>query len=66
MVLAALLMDLVFTSAGLVPANRTGIRNQVVHSRIDHTFALNLLFAALAVGLVILDRRHPVRMDHRG
>ena len=62
MVLASLLMDLVFTWAGLVPANNTGLRAHVTDFSLNYTFWLNLLFGALALFFVILNHRHPMAM----
>ncbi len=63
MVLAGLLMDLLFTALGAVPAN-TGIRAQVTHFSLDYTAWLDLLFGGLAVGCFMLNHRHPMHMHH--
>ena len=60
MVLAGLLMDLAFSWAGLVPAHHTGIRVHVVHFGLNHTFWLDLVFGAVAVGLLVLNRARPM------
>ncbi len=66
MVLAGLLMELLFSGLGLVPAHAGSVRAAVTRFRLDHTFWLDLLFGALAVGLVLLNRRHPMSMHHGG
>ena len=66
MVLAGLLMDLVFSALGLVPAGSAGIRAQVTRFSLDHTFWLDLVFGALAAGLVVVSRRHPMAMHPHG
>ncbi len=62
MVLSGLIMDLVFTSLGLVPTPNHNIRIQMTHFSLNYTFWLNLLFGGLATWLVLQARRHP--MDH--
>ena len=64
MVLAGLLMDLAFSALGLVPANNPGIRAQVTHFSLNHTFWLDLMFGALAIGFVAVNRKHPMHMHH--
>ncbi len=65
MVLAGLLMDLVFSTADLVPAHATDIRTRVTHFSLDYTFWLNLVFGPVALGLYHLNRAHPMPMhDH--
>ncbi|HUZ62690.1 MAG TPA: permease [Acetobacteraceae bacterium] len=66
MVLAALVMDLAFTSLGLVPPPNPNIRAQIMHFSLNYTFWLNLAFGALALALVRLNRSHPMRMRHEG
>jgi uncharacterized membrane protein YraQ (UPF0718 family) len=64
MVVAALLMDVVFSALGLVPPPDRNIRAEIVHFGLNYTFWLNLLFGALAAYLALLARRHP--MHHHG
>ena len=64
MVLAGLLMDLAFSAFGAVPANHAGIRAQVTHFSLDHTFWLDLAFGALAIGFLVISRKHPMHMHH--
>ncbi len=64
MVLAGLLMDLLFTALGLVPAPNHNIRAEMTHFSLNYTFWLNLLFGALTVMLIVLARRHPMHHDH--
>ncbi len=66
MVGAAVIMDLAFRTLGWVPHSRPNIRADVTHFAVDHTFWLNLVFGALAVGLVVVARRAPARMSHCG
>jgi hypothetical protein len=62
MVLAGLIMDVAFTTAGLVPAPNPNIRAQLTTFSFNHTFWLNLAFGALAGYFVWLNRKYP--MDH--
>ncbi len=62
MVLSGLLMDLAFTTLGLVPAPDHNMRAEVTHFSLNYTFWLNLAFGALAAYLIVQARRHP--MDH--
>ncbi len=64
MVASALLMDVVFTALGLVPAANPDVRAQVTQFSFNYTFWLNLAFGALAVSLVVVNRRHPMAMHH--
>ena len=60
MVLAALLMDVIFSALGLVPSPDRNIRAEIVHFSLNYTFWLNLAFGALAVYLVVLAQRNPM------
>jgi uncharacterized membrane protein YraQ (UPF0718 family) len=62
MVLAALVMDGVFSALHLVPRPNPNLRADLETFGINATFWLNLAFGALAVWLFALARRHP--MDH--
>jgi uncharacterized membrane protein YraQ (UPF0718 family) len=62
MVAAAVVMDLTFTAAHLVPVPDPNVRARLTMFSFNYTFWLNLIFGALAVYLWILDARHP--MDH--
>ena len=64
MVASALLMDVVFTELGLVPAANPDVRAQVTQFSFNYTFWLNLAFGALAVGLTVVNWRHPMEMHH--
>lgn len=64
MVLAALVMDLVFSAAGLVPQANPNIRVEVTQFSLNYTFWLNLAFAALAIYLLAMSRKHPMEMHH--
>ena len=69
MVLSGLLMDLAFTTLGLVPAPDHDIRAEVTHFSLNYTFWLNLAFGALATYLIVQARRHPMdhsHMEHAG
>ena len=65
MVVAALVVNLFFTGAGLVPSPAAGHRVAVAHFGLDHTCWLNLAFGALAVWLFVLHRRHPMMHAHQ-
>lgn len=65
MVVAALVMDGVFSALGLVPGARPDIRAEVMHFSINYTFWLNLIFGVLAVYLFVIARRQPIKQgDH--
>lgn len=63
MVATAIVMELAFRAAHLVPAHRD-VRTVVTHFSLDYTFWLNLLFGALAIWLFAMAKRHP--MEHMG
>ena len=56
MVITGIVMDLIFTSLGLVPHHRSDMRVAVTHFAINYTFWLNLVFAAIAVYSVWLSK----------
>jgi uncharacterized membrane protein YraQ (UPF0718 family) len=62
MVLAALIMDVGFTTAGLVPEPNPNIRAEITTFSFNYTFWLNLAFGALAAYFICLNWKHP--MDH--
>ena len=69
MVLAALAMELVFRAGHLIPARTLVAQAAMVDFSLDYTFWLNLVFGAVAVGLVIRARRakaagHAVPVKH--
>jgi hypothetical protein len=57
-------MDLGFSAAGLVPQPNPSIRAEVTQFSLDYTFWLNLAFAALAIYLLAMSRKHPMEMHH--
>ena len=59
MVGAAILVDLVFSATGAIPARGTDIRATLTTFAIDYTFWLNLAFGALAIWLWRTSRTHP-------
>ncbi len=59
MILAALIMDYVFTALGLVPSPGIDIRVEGMPFSFNYTFWLNLIFGALALYLFIVARRNP-------
>lgn len=65
MVSAALVMDLLFKGLGLVPPHSEDVQAAVTHFSLNYTFWLNIAFGAIAIGLVLINRRHPMRMHHR-
>jgi uncharacterized membrane protein YraQ (UPF0718 family) len=65
MVAAALVMDILFTAAGLVPQPNPNIRADIVNFSLNYTFWLNLIFGALALYFFWLNRRHPMQGHHR-
>ncbi|WP_420242514.1 permease [Roseiterribacter gracilis] len=60
MVLAAIVVDVGFSAAGLVPVARPHAMGEMADFAIDYTFWLNLAFGALAAYLFWLARRNPV------
>jgi uncharacterized protein len=64
MVLAGIVMDLAFTALGLVPAHQEDVRAHITHVALNYTFWLNLVFGALAISMVWLNRRHPMNHHH--
>ena len=65
MVLAALLIDGLFSALHLVPRPNPHLRADLETFGINATFWLNLAFGALAVWLFALARRHPMDHDHK-
>ncbi|GAB0113263.1 permease [Acidisoma sp. C75] len=66
MVLAALIMELVFGAFGWIPPQPApGGAARMVHFAFNYTFWLNLVFGLIALGLVLLKRRNPIRMPAR-
>ncbi len=63
-VLAAMVMDGVFSALHLVPAPNPHARRDLTAFSLNYTFWLNLAFAALALWLWRVDARHP--MEHGG
>lgn len=61
MAVAALVVDVGFSAAGLVPQASGDIRQQLTHFAIDYTFFLNILFGALALWLFAIAKRHPMQ-----
>ena len=64
MVAAAVLVDLAFGALGWIPERRPDVRAEVTQFSFDHTFWLNLAFAALAVALFVVARRQPAPHAH--
>ncbi|MFC6790708.1 MULTISPECIES: hypothetical protein [Methylobacterium] len=64
MVIAALVMDLIFTGLRLVPSHDTDVRAQLTHFSLNYTFWLNLLFGALGLYLWWISRQHPMQHGH--
>ena len=61
MVLAGIVMDVAFTSLGLVPQSNLNIRAEVMHFDFNYTFWLNLVFGAVAVYLMWLASQKPMK-----
>jgi uncharacterized membrane protein YraQ (UPF0718 family) len=62
MVIAALVMDLAFNALGWIPKTHPNVQAEMVRFSINYTFWLNLLFGFIALGLVVLAKRNPMRM----
>ena len=63
-VLSALIMDVGFTAAGLVPTPNPNIRAEITTFSFNYTFWLNLAFGALAAYFVWLNRKNPMHHGH--
>ena len=62
---AAILIDLVFTGLGIVPAHSIDIRHELTSFSLDYTFWLNMGFGVLAIFLFMIARRHgPAGKEH--
>jgi hypothetical protein len=61
MAISALVMDLAFVAAGLVPSHDSDVRQQLSHFSLNYTFWLNLVFGALALYWFWISHRHPMR-----
>ena len=66
MVLAALLMDVAFSTIGQMPPPNPNIRAEMASFSLNYTFWLNLIFGALALYFFWLNRRHPMQHGHHG
>ena len=64
MATAALIVDVVFSAAGLVPGRTADVEGRVTHFSLNYTFWLNMAALVLAIWLFVLNRRHP--MNHEG
>ena len=63
MALSAIFMDIVFSALHLVPKSNGDIEQSLVHFSFNYTFWLNLIFGALALWFVYLNRRNPMVHD---
>jgi uncharacterized membrane protein YraQ (UPF0718 family) len=64
MVASALIMDLAFSALGWIPSHHLNFQAKMSHVSINYTFWLNLAFGLIALALVILAKRTPMKM-HR-
>jgi uncharacterized membrane protein YraQ (UPF0718 family) len=64
MVLSALVMDLAWGALGWIPRHHPNLQAEMSHVSINYTFWLNLAFGLVALALVILAKRNPMRMNH--
>ena len=64
MVLSALVMDLAFNGLGWIPPSHPNMQAEMTHVSINYTFWLNLVFGLVALALVILAKRNPMKMQH--
>lgn len=64
MVVSALIMDVAFNALGWIPQLRPNMQAEMVHFSLNYTFWLNIVFALLAAGLVLLARRQPMVAGH--
>jgi uncharacterized membrane protein YraQ (UPF0718 family) len=62
MVISALIMDVAFNALGWIPRTHPNVQAEMVHFSINYTFFLNVLFGLIALGLVVLAKRNPMRM----
>jgi uncharacterized protein len=63
---SALVVDLGFTAAGLVPPATHGVPAEVTRFSFNYTFWLNLVALAVATWLFAVARRHPMDHGHHG
>ena len=64
MVVSALIMDVAFDGLGWIPKQRPNMQAEMTHFSLNYTFWLNLVFALVALGLVLLARRQPMHAGH--
>ena len=64
MVVSALIMDAAFNALGWIPQQRPNMQAEMVHFSLNYTFWLNVMFALVALGLVLLARRQPMQSGH--
>jgi uncharacterized membrane protein YraQ (UPF0718 family) len=65
MVVSALIMDVAFNALGWIPRTHPNVQAEMAHVSINYTFFLNILFGLIAIGLVLLAKRNPMRMAPR-
>jgi uncharacterized membrane protein YraQ (UPF0718 family) len=63
MVVSALVMDLAWGAMGWIPRHRPFAPAEMGHFAINYTFWLNLVFALVALALVVLAKRNPMQMQ---
>ncbi|MBC5804851.1 MAG: permease [Candidatus Eremiobacteraeota bacterium] len=63
MVLSGILMELVFAGLHQIPVPKPNIRVDMTTFSLNYTFWLNVIFAALAVYFIYVDRRNPMQHD---
>lgn len=61
---AALIVDLSFGWAGIVPPRAVNIQAKVTHFSLNYTFWLNLVALVVAAWLFFQNRRHPMSDEH--
>lgn len=63
MVASGIVMDLIFRATGLSPTHAGRFRTEVMQFRFDHTFWLDLVFAAVAIVLFRTAATHPAKTE---
>jgi uncharacterized membrane protein YraQ (UPF0718 family) len=63
MVVSALVMDLAFHGLGWIPRHSPHFQAEMVDVSVNYTFWLNLVFGLIALALVMLARRNPMKMQ---
>ena len=64
MVVAALIMDALFSALGWIPQSRPDMHAAMVQFSLNYTFWLNIAFGLFGAALFAVARRHPMQHGH--